>query len=212
MKTTLIATPAHEMVHAEYTRALMDLEKPAGTGYAMITNTLIYTSRNLIAQEAVKAGFDRVLWIDSDMVFPDDTLIRLAADLDEGLDLVSALCFTRREPSVPCIQSKLTWEVKPDGWVNTTADIFYDYPVDELFEIEGCGFGCVMTSCDLLKRMIEKYGAPFYPLMGMGEDTTFCFRAKQEGVKMYCDSRVKIGHVGSKVFDENNYINGRTKE
>ena len=73
MKITLIATPAHDMVHAEYTRALMNLEKPAGTGYAMITNTLIYTSRNLIAQEAVKAGFDRVLWIDSDMVFPDDT-------------------------------------------------------------------------------------------------------------------------------------------
>ena len=212
MKTTLIATPAHEMVHAEYTRALMNLEKPAGTGYAMITNTLIYTSRNLIAQEAVKAGFDRVLWIDSDMVFPDDTLIRLAADLDEGLDLVSALCFTRREPSVPCIHSKLTWEVKPDGWVNTTADIFYDYPVDELFEIEGCGFGCVMTSADLLRRMIEKYGAPFYPLMGMGEDTTFCFRAHQDGVKLYCDSRIKIGHIGTKVFDENNYINGRAKK
>lgn len=206
MKRTLIAVPSHDMVHAEFTRSLMNLEKPDGTGFAMITNTLIYTSRNLIAQEAVKAGFDRVLWIDSDMVFPDDTLIRLAADLDEGLDLVSALCFTRREPSVPCIQSDLTWDVKADGWVNTTAQIYYDYPKDELFEIAGCGFGCVMTSADLLRRMIEKYGAPFYPLMGMGEDTTFCFRAKQEGVKMYCDSRVKIGHVGSKVFDENNYV------
>ena len=212
MKTTLIAVPSHDMVHAEFTRSLMNLEKPAGTGFAEITNTLIYTSRNLIAQEALKAGFDRVFWVDSDMVFPDDTLIRLAADLDEGLDLVSALCFTRREPSVPCIQSDLTWEVKPDGWVNTTADIFYDYPVDELFEIAGCGFGCVMTSADLLRRMIEKYGAPFYPLMGMGEDTTFCFRAKQEGVKMYCDSRIKIGHIGTKVFDENNYINGRVKK
>ena len=212
MKRTLIEVPSHDMVHAEFTRSLMNLEKPAGTGYAMITNTLIYTSRNLIAQEAVKAGFDRVLWIDSDMVFPDDTLIRLAADLDEGLDLVSALCFTRREPSVPCIHSKLTWEVKPDGWVNTTAQTYYDYPADELFEIAGCGFGCVMTSADLLRRMIEKYGAPFYPLMGMGEDTTFCFRAHQDGVKMYCDSRIKIGHIGTKVFDENNYIKGRAKK
>ena len=83
------------MVHAEFTRSLMNLEKPAGTGFAEITNTLIYTSRNLIAQEALKAGFDRVFWVDSDMVFPSDTLIRLAADLDDGLDLVSALCFTR---------------------------------------------------------------------------------------------------------------------
>lgn len=208
----MIAVPSHDMVHAEFTRSLMNLEKPAGTGFAEITNTLIYTSRNLIAQEALKAGFDRVFWVDSDMVFPSDTLIRLAADLDDGLDLVSALCFTRREPSVPCIHSDLTWEVKPDGWVNTTAQIYYDYPKDELFEIAGCGFGCVMTSADLLRRMIEKYGAPFYPLMGMGEDTTFCLRAHQDGEKMYCDSRIKIGHIGTKVFDENNYINGRAKK
>lgn len=205
MSKTLIAVPSHDMVHAEFTRALMNLDKPAGTGFAMITNTLIYTSRNLIAQNAVNAGFDRVLWIDSDMIFPSDTLIRLSADLDEGRDLVSALCFTRRETSVPCIHSDLTWEVKPDGWVNTTADIYFDYPRDQVFEIAGCGFGCVMTSAALLKKMIDKYGAPFYPLMGMGEDTTFCFRALQDGIKMYCDSRVKIGHIGSKVYDEMNY-------
>lgn len=206
MSKTLIAVPSHEMVHARFTESLMNLDKPAGTGFAMITNTLIYTSRNLIAQEAVKAGFDRVLWIDSDMIFPPDTLIRLSADLDEGRDLVSALCFTRRETSVPCIHSDLTWEVKPDGWVNTNAEIYFDYPRDTIFEVAGCGFGCVMTSAALLKKMIDKYGAPFYPLMGMGEDTSFCFRARQDGVKMYCDSRVKIGHIGSKVYDEMNYI------
>ena len=205
-KKTLIAVPSHDMVHAEFTRALMNLDKPAGTGFAMITNTLIYTSRNLIAQEAVKSGFDRVLWIDSDMIFPSDTLIRLSADIDEGRDIVSALCFTRRENSVPCIQSDLTWEVKPDGWVTTTADIYLDYPRDKVFEVAGCGFGCVMTSAALLKKMMDKYGAPFYPLMGMGEDTTFCFRARQDGEKIYCDSRVKVGHIGSKVFDETNYL------
>ena len=208
-KKTLIAVPCHDMVHAEFTRALMNLDKPAGTGFAMITNTLIYTSRNLIAQEAVKAGFDRVLWIDSDMIFPSDTLIRLSADLDEGRDLVSALCFTRRETSFPCIQSDLTWEVKQNGWVETNAYIYQDYPRDQVFEVAGCGFGCVMTSAALLKKMIDKYGAPFYPLMGMGEDTTFCFRARQDGVKMYCDSRIKIGHIGLKVFDEDYYQLGR---
>ena len=206
MSKTLIAVPCHDMVHAEFTRALMNLDKPAGTGFEMITNTLIYTSRNLIAQEAVKSGFDRVLWIDSDMIFPSDTLIRLSADLDEGRDIVSALCFTRRENSVPCIQSDLTWEVKPDGWVNTNAYIYLDYPREQVFEVAGCGFGCVMTSAALLKKMLDKYGAPFYPLMGMGEDTTFCFRARQDGVKIYCDSRIKIGHIGSKVFDETNYL------
>jgi GT2 family glycosyltransferase len=54
--------------------------------------------------------------------------------------------------------------------------------------------------------MVELYGSPFYPLMGMGEDMTFCFRARQAGFKLYCDSRVKIGHIGQKIYDEDSYI------
>lgn len=208
-KKTLIAVPAHEMIHARFAESLMNLEKPAGTGFAMITNTLIYTARNLIAYEAVKAGFDQVLWLDSDMIIPSDALIRLSDDMTDGRELVSALYFTRKDPFVPCIHSDITWEIKSDGWVNTSGDIYKDYPRDQVFEIAGCGFGCVMTSAALLKKMIDKYGAPFYPLMGMGEDTSFCFRAGKDGVKMYCDSRVKVGHIGSKVFDEDYYQLGK---
>ena len=63
-----------------------------------------------------------------------------------------------------------------------------------------------MTSTVLLANMIDRFGAPFFPLMGMGEDMTFCFRARQAGFKLYCDSRVKIGHIGQKIYDEDSYI------
>ena len=92
---------------------------------------------------------------------------------------------------------------KLNGWLKKTDKIIlYDYfgltrkfprPVD------------VSAAADY-KEMVELYGAPFYPLMGMGEDTTFCFRAGQAGFKMYCDSRIKIGHIGEKIFDEQNYF------
>ena len=203
---TLIAVPSYDFVHADFTRSIMEMEKPEGTGFAMITATLIYTARNLIAKKAIETEFDRVLWLDSDMTFPEDTLIRLSADMDEGADLVSGLYFTRKTPIIPCIQQEILWEVKSDGWVKTSATNYMDYPKDQVFEIAGCGFGCVMTSVDLLKRMCEKYGSPFYPLMGMGEDTTFCCRAKQDGVDLYCDSRVKCGHIGSRVIDEETYL------
>ena len=205
MRRILIAVPCHNMVHAKFTRCLMELDKPAGTAYAQIEGTLIYNARNTIAQSAVKEGFDYVLWIDSDMVFPSDTLKRLLEDAEQGLDYVSALCFSRKENSVPCIQSSLKWAVE-DGNVKTSADILLDYPIDEVFEIAGSGFACVLTSAKILSEMVELYGAPFYPLMGMGEDTTFCFRAGQAGFKMYCDSRIKIGHIGEKIFDEQNYF------
>lgn len=203
-KRTLIAVPCHDMIYADFTRCLMELDKPAGTGFAMITNTLIYNARNMIAKNAVDAGFDYVLWLDSDMVFPSDTLKRLLEDMD-GRDYVSGLCFSRKKNSAPCIQSNLTWEVE-DGQVLTSADVLTDYPRNALFEVAGSGFACVMTSTVLLSKMVELYGAPFYPLMGMGEDTTFCFRARQAGFKLYCDSRVKIGHIGTRVYNENSYM------
>ena len=86
MNKILIAVPCHDMVHAEFNRCMMELERPEGIeiGYAQITGTLVYTARTLIANKAVELGFDRVLWVDSDMTPPADTLIRLNADMDKG--------------------------------------------------------------------------------------------------------------------------------
>ena len=202
----LIAVPCFDMVHSAFVRSLMELDRPAGTAFTMIQNTLIYTARNLIAQNAVKMGFDAVLWIDSDMTLPRDALTMLAADLAEGRDYVTGLYFTRKPPILPCVHKELHWNVKDDGWVDTGAKCYVDYPKNEIFEIACSGFGCCMTSTALLKRMLEKYGGPFFPLMGMGEDTAFCYRATQDGEKLWCDSRVKCGHVGQYEFDENAYL------
>ena len=168
---TLIAVPSHDYVHADFTRSLMELDKPAGTGFAMITNTLI----------------------------------KLAMDM-QGHDLVTGLYFTRKEPIVPTLHKEIHWSIREDGWVDGGATLYRDYPKDQLFEIAGCGFGCVMTSARLLQRMIEKFGSPFYPLMGMGEDSTFCFRATQDGFKLYCDSRIKCGHIGQKEYTEESWF------
>lgn len=201
----LIAVPCHDLVQAKFTWSLMELDKPAGTAFTMITNTLIYSARNTIAQNAIKYGFDRVMWFDSDMKFPPDTMIRLAEDMDQGREFVSGLYFSRSEPVRPIIHKEVKWKVLDDGWIDSSAELYWDYPKDGLFEIAACGFGCCMTSVPLLKRMCDKYGSPFYPLMGMGEDTTFCFRAKQDGEKIYCDSRIKADHIGSHEYSEQDY-------
>lgn len=202
---TLIAVPCFDMVHTDFVDSFLALDRPEGTVHTFIKNTLIYNARNAIAQNAIKHGFDRVLWVDSDMILPPDALVTLANDLDAGYEYVSGLYFMRATPTLPVIYSDVLWRVKEDGWVETGRTHYQDYPKG-LFEIAGSGFGCVMTSVDLLKRLVDKYGAPFTPLMGMGEDLAFCWRVSQIGAKMYCDSRVKCGHIGQKVFTEVDYI------
>lgn len=199
----LIAVPCFDMVHTDFMRCLIDLEKPEGTVYTVIKNTLIYNARNTIAANAVKMGFDRIMWFDSDVTFDADTLVKLSQDMDKlKADIVTGLYFTRKTPIKPVIFDNLVYKVQDDGLVQSGATFYETYPHDTIFPVAGCGFGCVMTSVDLINKLGQKYGAPFTPLFGIGEDLSFCHRATKEGAKIYCDSRIQCGHIGQVEFDE----------
>ena len=79
------------------------------------------------------------------------------------------------------------------------------YPKDKIFEIAGSGFGCVMTSVSLLRACWDGFGLPFSPRLGFGEDVTFCLECEQLGYKMYCDSSIKVGHIGQLIINEEVY-------
>lgn len=200
---TLIAVPCFDMVHTDFMQSLIALEKPADTSFTVVKNTLINVARNVIATNAVKAGFDRIMWFDSDMKFPPDTLLKLTADMDQGLDFVSGLYFTRKTPIKPVVYDELSW-MRTDEGVDVRAGNYYEYP-EGLVECAGVGFGCCLTSVDLIKRVGDKFGLPFAPLQGLGEDLSFCWRVIQIGAKMHIDTRVKCGHIGQMVFDESEY-------
>ena len=198
----LIAIPAYESMPVGFVKSLIDLQIPEGTTISIIPNTLIYEARNLIAQKAVENEFDRVLWLDADMIIPRDAMIRLLSDVNIYGDMVTGLYFQRRAPTSPVISSDVPWTADADGSVHTSATAFNDYPRNKVFPIKGAGFGCCMTTGRLLKAMVETYGSPFTPLMGLGEDFAFCWRASKLGFELYCDSRIKCGHIGQIIFDE----------
>lgn len=200
---TLIAIPCFDMVHTDFMRSFIDMEK-GDACYTVIKNSLIYNARNMIAEESIRHGFDRVMWLDSDIICQPDTLVRLSEDMDTGLDFVSGLYFMRTEDTKPVLFQDIVYDVK-DHEAHTGARVYLDYPKNQLFEVAGAGFGCCMTTTELLKKLLDKYGQPFTPMMGLGEDVAFCYRAKQTGAKLWADSRVRVGHIGQKVFDERAY-------
>lgn len=196
---TLIAVPCMEMVHADFTRSLVELDTVENTSVAIMKNSLIYDARNSICLNAIRHGFDRVLWIDSDMIVPKDAMRILTEDMDKGLDFVTGVYHMKTVPPKPVLYSDIWYRVTENEATAGAATV--KSITDGLFEIAGSGFGCVMTSAMLLKKLVDKYGAPFTPMMGLGEDLAFCWRVRQIGEKMYCDGRVSCGHIGSKVFD-----------
>lgn len=194
---TLIAVPCMDQVPAPFCQSLAQLQKVGECALMMKTGALIYTSRDAMATEAIKNEFDYVMWFDSDMVFPADTLVRLMNTLKEkDLDILSGLYFRRIPPYSPVLFDKLEINGEECDWTE-----FKKIP-DGLFEIGACGFGCVLMKTDVFFDVQSKFGQMFAPIGRNGEDVAFCWRARQCGYKIWCDPSLVCGHVGYSVVDD----------
>ncbi len=193
----LIAVPAMDVMPVQTAYSMLSLKRDCPSRFSFICRASCADARNMLAREAVESGADRVLWIDSDMVFGDDLMIRLGEDLDAGWDMVCGIFFKRELPTTPVIYRDI-------DALTGTAEPYTDYPRDEVFSVAGCGFGAVMMTTELLKRMDDPAFA-FTPRDGLSEDLSFCVRANEAGARIACDSRIRVGHVGQIVYGEQMY-------
>lgn len=201
----LVAIPCFDMVHTDFMLSLLNMQRVGECYCQVVKSSLIYDARNQLAKQAIDNGFDRVLWLDSDIIFEPDLMIRLANHLNNGLEYISGLYFKRQYPTEPvCFKNII--QTQDGKELITKASIYEDYPRDQLFEVDATGFGAVMMTVDLLKRVRDMYGLPFSPHLGLGEDMSFCWRAKQIGAKLYCDSSIKLKHIGSIAYSEETYL------
>lgn len=193
----LIAVPCMDQVPAPFCQSLAQLQKVGDCVLSMKTGSLIYTSRNSLATTAIQSEADFVFWLDSDMVFKPDTLIRMMDTLKKNdLDILSGLYFRRVPPYSPVLFDKLDIDgVKADYSE-------YSKIPDDLFEVGACGFGCVLMKTDVFFDVQSKFGNMFAPIGNNGEDVAFCWRARQCGYKVFCDPSVICGHVGYSVVDD----------
>lgn len=194
---TLIAVPCMDQVAAPFAQSLAALNKEGECSVAFLIGSLIYESRNNLAKMAIKQDVDYVMWFDSDMTFPQDTLQIMLKHMQEGKDIVTGVYYRRRPPYTPVLFKKLIEEGKQGAWEG-----YDDYPKDSIFEIAGCGFGCCCVKKDVLLDMALNYRTWFEPMLGFGEDLSFCIRAKELGYKVWCDPTIQCGHVGQIMVDD----------
>lgn len=193
----LIAVPCMDQVPAPFCQSLAQLQKTGDCVLAMQSGSLIYTSRNALATQAIQMNADYVFWLDSDMVFKPDTLVRMMDTLQKNdIDILTGLYFRRVPPYTPVLYNVLDIEgVKADFSE-------FDQIPDKLFEVGACGFGCVLMKTDVFFDVQGKFGNMFAPIGNNGEDVAFCWRARECGYKVICDPSVICGHVGYSVVDD----------
>lgn len=199
---TMIAVPCMDMVPTDFMRSCLSLRAVDEIGYTFAQASLVYDGRNRLADAAIRGGWDRVLWLDSDMAFDPDLLERLSADLDEGREMVSGLYFSRKSPVHPVIYERCGLDAET---LRPVAEAPKALPEAEIFPVEAVGFGAVLVSAGLLRRVIDRFGEPFTPIPGFGEDLSFCLRVRELGETVWCDRRVKPGHVGIYTYTHNDW-------
>ena len=200
MAKILIAVPSMDQVSAQFAQSLAQLQKAGDCTVAFQIGSLVYTSRDGLSQIAINQGCDYVFWLDSDMIFPPETLRYMLKEMEEkDLDFLSGLYFRRVPPFTPVLFSTLEMKNEMCFWTE-----WKDVP-EGLVEIGGCGFGCVLMKTEMLIAVQARFQAMFTPMLGVGEDLSFCWRARQCGYKLYADTNILLGHVGHQVITKQFY-------
>lgn len=197
---TLIAVPCMDQVPAQFAQALATLNKVGDCKVAFQIGSLIYTSRNELATRALKMDADYVLWLDSDMIFYPDTLTRMMKHM-EYADIVTGVYYRRVAPYTPVLFDTLEINDAGCAWTDYKDK---DIPND-FFEVGGCGFGCVLMKAEIFLDVQSRFGNMFAPIGNVGEDLSFCWRARECGFKIYCDPSIVLGHVGHTVITQEFY-------
>ncbi len=187
-----IAIPCMDTLSAKFAQCLVNLvnhKRDFDVEVGFHIGSLVYDSRNKLAERAINSDADYVLWLDSDMTFVPDTLDMMIDTLkSNNYEILTGMYFRRRPPFTPTLFQEL--RITNHGTV--TAE--FDEIPDSIFEVAGCGFGCVLMNRNVLWNVFCQNGGMFAPINGVGEDLSFCWRARQCGYKIWCDPSIALGH------------------
>jgi hypothetical protein len=162
------------------------------------SGTYICQSRYTLAKDALADGCTHLFWVDADMDFPEDTLLRLLAHKEP---IVAASYVQRVNPHQPVTFKHLM----PDG--SPHVRLWTEEDSHGLEEVEAIGFGAVLVQAPVFQAIGPTcFDMQYTNANGdhhfIGEDVAFCNAARAAGYKVLIDHDVSkdIGHIGIMSF------------
>lgn len=189
-----ILVPCKEYVYSLFTASLVELVKTttmAGIEVHVIydQSTILLSQREKLARQALSINSDYALWLDSDMMFPSTTALRL---MGHNVDVVCANYMKRSVPlQTVAYPERGDWE----NWLPLEGG--------ELEEVEGVGMGCMMMKTEILKNIEPPFFEfEYYNQDWHGEDFYFQNKLRKAGHKILIDMNLsfQVRHVGQWAF------------
>jgi choline kinase len=191
--TVSILVPSRDMVHSHFAYSLSQLVKTCvENGLSIFTffdsSTILLNQRENLIELAKESNSDYVLWLDSDMVFPSTTILRL---LEHDKDIVGCNYMKRTKPIKTVAYTDVNdW----DSWVKMERK-------SELVNVDAVGLGCILMKINVF----EKLNKPYFEFRFQndtndwyGEDYILMEKLKDNGYDIYIDTvlSMDVKHMG----------------
>jgi len=194
LKITL-ACPSNRGIRPKTAEALLRLVAHGGYEFHCIVPEHGYTiaeQRNYIAVQALNNNSDYLLSIDDDMTFEPTLLDNLIAN---NKDIIGVAYHPRTD-----MGDRLKWL---DETHHINLEKNDDPKYKNTFECHATGTGIILIKCEVFKKVPRPWFMfEYYPTgqCKLGEDWYFAREAKKAGYKIYCDPKIKVGHIGEKLY------------
>jgi hypothetical protein len=152
--------------------------------------------RNDLVKQAIVDECDYLIMLDTDQIYPVDTITKL---LSHKKEIVGARVHRRYPPF-----EALMYEGELTKYRHVPDEKCYS---GKLVEVDATGSGCLCIDM----RVFEKLNEPwFLETRGpdgktIGEDIFFCHNAKQQGISIYVDTSIDVGHLSTMVVNRATY-------
>lgn len=145
-------------------------------------------ARNIICNNAIENNYDYILMVDSDIILPAYTLVKMLDDPKP----VCLGCYPRKNTKTEVFE---IFKLGQQDYVNT-----FNYSEITSFsgkiEVKGGGFGCAMIDV----RILNDLPHPFFKYVEydsgatLSEDLYFCSNVNKNGYQVYAETDVICGH------------------
>ncbi len=189
-----ICTPIRDRVKADFMRSLLNADIPRPYEMLDTIGHSVEDARNLITGQALAIPeITHLMWIDDDATFDRCAIKHL---VEHGMFIVGGLAFGRRPPYPPILLHE-----NPNTAIKF--DYQYDYP-EGLIEVDATGGHFLLVRREVFEAIHKrlKPGEGPWTQRGLGEDVSFCQRARECGYRVMVDTSIKIGHIGEVNVDE----------
>ena len=195
-----ILVPTRDTVHSQFAYCLAQLIKTTSevgidTYLFFDSSTILLNQREKLIENAKDIKCDYVLWLDSDMMFPSTTALRLLA---HNKDIVACNYMKRSKPLKTVAYTDLrNW----DSWLPLE-------PKDDLIKVEGVGMGCMLMKTEIFNSLQKPYFEFTYKgdtQDWYGEDFMLLTKLRLNQFNVYIDTilSMDIKHLGIYAFGNN---------